>query len=117
MDIRRFLSEDNDSPSKVSRNIFMTDQFEELSKSCLPSQKLALHGMITGRNICLTGSAGTGKTHLIQIFKKWAQQNNKKMAVTALTGTAAFLLGGKTIHSWSGIGLGTSSVESIIEYD
>ena len=80
----------------------------------MPSQKLALHGMITGRNICLTGSAGTGKTHLIQIFKKWAQQNNKKMAVTALTGTAAFLLGGKTIHSWSGIGISNKTEIQII---
>lgn len=53
----------------------------------------------------LTGPAGSGKTHVLNQFVKYARDNGKKVAVTASTGLAATHLGGNTIHSWAGIGI------------
>jgi len=51
----------------------------------------------TGRNIFLTGKAGTGKT----TFLKYIRANSpKQMAVVAPTGVAAINAGGVTIHSF-----------------
>ena len=54
-----------------------------------------------GRNILLTGAGGTGKTLLVKEMIAQAQNNGRKVAVTASTGIAASLLpGGRTIHSF-----------------
>jgi len=70
----------------------------------------------SGKNISINAPGGCGKSFLIEQFKKHAELKNKKIAITATTGTAAVLLGSgaKTIFSWAGIGLGTDSIESII---
>lgn len=62
----------------------------------------------TGRSIFLTGPGGTGKSYLIQQIVQDIKSRDRKVAVTALTGCAALLLGSeaKTIHSWAGVGLG-----------
>lgn len=67
-----------------------------------------------GKNLCITGPAGVGKSYLINIFKKWASDNGKVIAITAMTGNAAYLINGKTLHSWSGIGLGDKSEEELV---
>ena len=58
------------------------------------------------RSIFLTGPAGTGKTVTLNAIVSEAKLRRVKHGVTALTGSAAFLLGGKTLHSFLGIGLG-----------
>lgn len=51
----------------------------------------------TGRDIFLTGKAGTGKT----TFLKYIRENcHKQMAVVAPTGVAAINAGGVTLHSF-----------------
>tara|TARA_B100001093_G_C26859833_1_gene1029427 strand:- start:4823 stop:6127 length:1305 start_codon:yes stop_codon:yes gene_type:complete len=67
-------------------------------------------------NILITGPGGTGKTFAIKRIYKHAIENNKKIAVTALTGVASILLdcAATTIHSWSGIGLGNKSETTIV---
>ena len=59
----------------------------------------------SGSNIFLTGSAGTGKTFLLNKFIKYLKKEKISVGVTASTGIAATHLNGRTIHSWSGIGL------------
>lgn len=61
-----------------------------------------------GSNGFITGPGGTGKSLLIKHIFKDATSNGKKIKVCATTGRAALLLDckAKTIHSWSGIGLG-----------
>lgn len=58
-----------------------------------------------GKNIFLTGAAGSGKTYLLNKYINYLKDHNVKVAVTASTGIAASHLQGTTIHSWSGIGV------------
>lgn len=58
-----------------------------------------------GKNIFLTGAAGSGKTYLLNKYINYLKENNVVVAVTASTGIAATHLQGATIHSWSGMGV------------
>uniref|UniRef100_A0A6C0KH38 RING-type domain-containing protein n=1 Tax=viral metagenome TaxID=1070528 RepID=A0A6C0KH38_9ZZZZ len=69
----------------------------------------ALNLINRGQNIFLTGSAGTGKSHVITEYMKHKSKNNS-IALTSTTGISALIIGGKTIHSWAGIGLGEGNV-------
>lgn len=68
-------------------------------------QSHALNLVATGRNIFLTGPAGTGKTYTIRSIITRAHQHGWAHGVTATTGAAALLIGGTTLHSFLGIGL------------
>ena len=78
------------------------------------NQKLALEAMIDGKNIFLTGPSGTGKSFLINYFKDLVKKH-KNIAITSTTGISALLIGGTTLHSFLGIGLGNSTVEEMIK--
>lgn len=69
------------------------------------TQEQALKIMKTGVNIYLTGSAGSGKTFLLNKYINYLEEHNIPCAVTASTGIAATHMNGMTIHSWSGIGI------------
>jgi ATP-dependent DNA helicase PIF1 len=73
-----------------------------------PAQQHAYDLFTEGKNIFISGQAGTGKSFIIDMIHKHGQKNNKKINVTALTGCAALLLNMKatTVHSWGGIGIG-----------
>jgi len=68
-------------------------------------QQLALDEFKTGKNIFLTGPAGTGKSVTLKKIIEHCESTALKYGVTATTGTAAFLIGGKTLHSYLGLGL------------
>jgi ATP-dependent DNA helicase PIF1 len=73
-----------------------------------PSQQHAYELFTQGKNIFISGQAGTGKSFIINMIYNYAKLHHKKINVTALTGCAALLLNMKatTIHSWGGIGIG-----------
>jgi len=73
-----------------------------------PSQQHAYDLFTQGKNIFISGQAGTGKSFIINMIYNYAKLHHKKINVTALTGCAALLLNMKatTIHSWGGIGIG-----------
>jgi len=68
-------------------------------------QDEALDLLKMGKNIFLTGAAGSGKTYLLNKYINYLKENNVMVAVTASTGIAATHLQGATLHSWSGIGV------------
>lgn len=78
-------------------------------------QKDALRILTSGRNVFLTGAAGSGKTHLLRAFLRWADSELKTVAVTASTGIAATHMGGMTIHAWAGIGIYDSLSDTQVE--
>lgn len=68
-------------------------------------QETALGILKTGRNVYLTGAAGSGKTHVLNSYIKYLRKHNVGIGITASTGIAATHLSGMTIHSWAGIGI------------
>ncbi|KAG2157772.1 PIF1-like helicase-domain-containing protein [Suillus bovinus] len=72
----------------------------------------------SGNSVFYTGSAGTGKSvllrEIIRTLQKKYVKSSDAIAITASTGIAACNIGGVTIHSFSGIGIGEGSVEELI---
>ena len=74
------------------------------------SQAEVVARLFAGENLFISGPAGSGKTFVINRFLEHVDaefEGRVNVAITASTGIAAQLLGGKTIHSWSGIGINT----------
>lgn len=65
----------------------------------------ALEIVKNNRNLFLTGSAGTGKSFTIKEICRYLENNNIIYGLTALTGCAAVLINGQTIHSFLGLGI------------
>ncbi|EKE20469.1 MAG: hypothetical protein ACD_7C00567G0004, partial [uncultured bacterium] len=68
-------------------------------------QDVALKILCSGENVFLTGSAGTGKTFVINKYIKYLKERGIEPAIVAPTGIAASHIGGKTIHSFFSIGI------------
>ncbi len=69
------------------------------------NQQQALDILKLGHNVYLTGSAGSGKTFLLNNYIGQLKEKGVAVGITASTGIAATHLQGITIHSWSGIGI------------
>jgi ATP-dependent DNA helicase PIF1 len=78
-------------------------------------QKAALEIVKCGGNVFLTGAAGCGKSYTINEIVNWARSKKKRIAVTASTGNAAYLIRGKTVHSFLGIGLAVKSAVELAD--
>ena len=79
-------------------------------------QQAAFNAIMEGKSIFLTGPGGTGKSFLIkEVYDKLSSPSHS-VSLTAMTGCAALLLHtkAKTLHSWSGIGLGTDVVPLLV---
>jgi ATP-dependent exoDNAse (exonuclease V) alpha subunit len=61
-------------------------------------QELAYKYMTEGRNVFLTGDAGTGKSYVVSKFIEWCNKNEKNVLITAPTGIAALNIDGSTLH-------------------
>ncbi len=72
------------------------------------TQKDALEILKMGRNVFLTGPAGSGKTFVLNEYISYLKQSGVEVAITASTGIASTHINGMTIHAWSGLGIKSS---------
>ncbi len=69
----------------------------------LNAAQQALHDAVfEGRNVFITGPAGTGKSFLLRQLVDDLEEHNPAVYVTASTGIAAMNVGGSTVHSYLG---------------
>ena len=100
----------------------------ELASTTHTSQMEALYHLLHGDNVILSGQAGAGKSWVIETFRKIVDDlinpnleaengSTLEVAYTASTGVAATIIKGRTIHSWSGLGIDVDpfSLESLPE--
>ena len=96
----------NSEPRKPRTRIKWTDQ-----------QKQIISAISEGNSVFITGSAGTGKTllvnHIIKLLKKCHPRSG--VFVTAPTGVAACAIGGQTLHSFAGIGPGVADRHTLLD--
>lgn len=80
-------------------------------------QRRAVDLALSGKSFFLTGAGGTGKSYTIRSIIDALNKADRDVALTAMTGCAALLLGrgAKTLHSWAGIGLGKEPVDVILQ--
>ncbi len=79
------------------------------------TQKEALDILKLGHNVYLTGSAGSGKTYILNQYIDYLKKHDVPTAITASTGIAATHINGMTIHSWSGLGIRDNITDSDID--
>jgi len=83
------------------------------SKSGLSEkQQKAFDLMKAGDNIFLTGTAGSGKSHIIKLYVS-TFRSSLNIGLTSTTGVSAILIGGTTLHSFLGIGLAKEDVTNL----
>jgi len=85
-----------------------------------PEQEYAMRLMNLRRNVFLTGGGGTGKSKVVELFiqqfkDKHPDDWRKYLGITSTTGSSALLIGGTTIHSFSGIGICRGDDDAIIK--
>ena len=102
-----------DKINHLSIDDSIVDEKKEIDQ-LTDEQSAALIAYTEGKNLFVTGPAGTGKSFLITAIRKWSHEADRTLAVTASTGAAALLIGGRTLHSWAGIGLGNGSVAALM---
>ena len=68
-------------------------------------QTITLNVLKMGKNVFLTGSAGTGKTFVLKQYINYLRDNGVFPTILAPTGIAASHLKGKTIHSFFSLGI------------
>lgn len=97
-----------DAPPRKVNRIFLSDE-----------QQAVLDAVVNqGKNVFFTGSAGTGKSVLLQYvisgLRDKFRHKPDAVAVTASTGIAACNVGGTTLHSFGGVGLARESPERLL---
>ncbi len=94
--------------AKIFANMEAHVRATDLNKEQRKAAQQVIEG---GKSVLITGSAGTGKSHLLKFIVQELKEKygESTVAVTASTGIAAvnlgISLGGQTIHSFAGIGL------------
>ena len=76
-------------------------------------QAKAIELLESGKNLFITGEAGSGKSYVIRHFMR--DQDPKLFPILASTGAAAVLVGGRTFHSFMGLGIIEGGFQKTLE--
>jgi ATP-dependent DNA helicase PIF1 len=104
--------------AQPSDEIYQPPETKPADSQLNTQQRAAFDAVVDGKSIFITGPGGTGKSFLLEnLHDHFKLRSKRKLAITAMTGCAAVLIGpfAKTLHSWAGIGLGRGDPEKIAE--
>lgn len=95
----------------MARSKLQTKLLDDFSKTpewkgLTDGQKEFFRRFFRHKNLFHTGAAGTGKSYDINLLFRYLDSLGIMYGKTATTGVAALNIGGTTINSWAGIGLG-----------
>lgn len=76
-------------------------------------QMSVMKDIIQLENVAVSGPAGTGKSTILKALRKHFEDAYLRFAICGSTGIAAVNVGGVTLHSWAGIGLGEGSAKKL----
>jgi ATP-dependent DNA helicase PIF1 len=93
-------------------SVSLKAQLAEKEVKLTECQALAMDILERGGNVFLTGEAGTGKSFLLNRYLK--DKYSESYPVVASTGAAAILVGGRTFHSFFGLGILEGGPENTI---
>ena len=101
------------SSSKTTPPSLIHD-IKEYEKDLSPEQWDAFQNIvISKKSTLILGSAGSGKSFLIDKIRQYCEENNRKYAVTASTGNAAMNIKGTTIHTFCGLGIAEEPLDQL----
>lgn len=116
--IKEQIEKNKDKPAKKIVLKEVNDDIEEIEVKkeivLTADQNKAITSFKAKNNIFLTGVAGAGKSVTIKSIIDYCLSEGLQFGVTATTGTAAFLIGGKTLHSYLGIGLAKEDPQELL---
>lgn len=114
------VKNDTEAKSSTTAATTTTKKPTQVPKVFLSDEQRKVMHLVSDerKSVFFTGSAGTGKTVLLrEIIKELRRKYRRepdRVAVTASTGLAACNVGGVTLHSFAGIGLGKEAVPELV---
>lgn len=78
-----------------------------------PEQSAVYRDIVNLDNVLVTGAAGTGKSVLLRHTRQHYRDMMVNLGVVGSTGIAAVNVGGLTLHTWAGLGMGDEKAEKI----
>jgi len=119
--VNKKLSKTYEATEDVKSTSGKKRRVEKIPKVFLSEEQLHVLDLVVEKSnsVFFTGSAGTGKSvllrEIIHALKKKHLRDSDRVAVTASTGLAACNIGGVTLHSFAGIGLGREDVPALVK--
>lgn len=93
------------APATIERTPPVHKPFERLPSLSTQQQQVVDAIAASKRSAFLTGAPGTGKTVCLQYLRRIFREQRKHVQTVGTTGISACPIGGRTIHSFFGIGI------------